>query len=64
MFDQMVAEGSLWARTLLFDCWYAGSTNLKRMHRAGWTFFTTRKSNRRVSRSKQSGYQALDQLDG
>ena len=36
MFDQVVAEGQVLARTILFDSWYAGSTNLKRIHRAGW----------------------------
>ncbi|MEJ7663472.1 MAG: hypothetical protein WKG07_29950 [Hymenobacter sp.] len=29
MFDQVVAEGKLLARTILFDSWYAGSANLK-----------------------------------
>ena len=59
MFAQVVAEDKIQARTLLFDAWYSGSTNLKLIHRAGWTFFTTLKSNRLVSRSKETGYQAL-----
>ena len=63
MFDQVVAEAKLLARTILFDSWYAGSTNLKRIHRAGWTFFTTLKSNRLVSLTKESGYQGLDTLE-
>ena len=63
LFDQVVAEGKLLARTSLFDAWYAGSTNLKRIHRAGWTFFTTLKGNRLVSLAKESGYQGLDTLD-
>ena len=63
MFDHVVAEGNLLARTILFDSWYAGSTNLKRIHRAGWTFFTTLKSNRLVSLAKESGYQGLDTLE-
>ena len=63
MFRQVVAEGVVQARTLLFDCWYAGSTNLKLIHRAGWTFFTTLKSNRLVSVGKETGYQALDALE-
>ena len=63
MFRQVVAEGVIQARTLLFDCWYAGSTNLKLIHRAGWTFFTTLKSNRLVSVGKETGYQALDTLE-
>ena len=63
MFDQVVAEGKVLARTILFDSWYAGSTNLKRIHRAGWTFFTTLKSNRLVRLSKENGYQGLDTLE-
>ena len=62
MFDQVVKEAKLLARTLLFDSWYAGSTNLKKIHRAGWTFFTTLKSNRQVSVAKETAYQALDTL--
>ena len=63
MFAHVVAEGKLLARTVLFDSWYAASTNLKQIHRAGWTFFTTLKSNRLVSLSKQGGYQGLDSLE-
>ena len=63
MFDQVVAEDKLLARKILFDSWYAGNTNLKRIHRAGWTFFTTLKSNRLVSLAKASGYQGLDTLE-
>jgi len=62
MFDQVVAEGQVLARTILFDSWYAGSTNLKRIHRAGWAFFTTLKTNRLVRLSKASGDQGLDTL--
>ena len=62
MFAQVVAEDQLLARTVLFDSWYAASANLKQIHRAGWTFFTTLKSNRLVSLTKESGYQALDTL--
>ena len=63
LFDCIVSENKLLARTILFDSWYAGSTNLKRIHRAGWTFFTTLKSNRLVSLTKESGYQGLDTLE-
>ena len=59
MFDYVVAEGKGLARPILFDSWYAGSTNLKRIYRAGWAFFTTLKNNRLVSLSKASGYQSL-----
>lgn len=63
MFEQVIKEDKVLARTLLFDSWYAGSTNLKKIHRAGWTFFTTLKSNRQVSVAKQTGYQALATLE-
>ena len=63
MFEQVVAEDKLLARTILFDSWYGGSANLKCIHRAGWTFFTTLKSNRLVSASKEAGYQALTDLE-
>lgn len=63
MFNQVVEEGAIRARTLLFDSWYASSENLKVIQRAGWTFFTTLKSNRLVSVSKEAGYQALDTLE-
>ena len=63
MFKQVEQEDKLLTRTILFDSWYAGSTNLKYLHRAGWTFFTTLKSNRLVSLSKEAGYQSLDSLD-
>ncbi|SMB89560.1 conserved hypothetical protein [Hymenobacter roseosalivarius DSM 11622] len=45
MFAQVVAEGTIQARTMHFDSWYASSENLKVIHRAGWTFSTTLKSN-------------------
>ena len=60
MFVHVVAEVKIQARTLLFDAWYSGSENLKLIHRAGWTFFTTLKSSRLVSSRKETGYQALD----
>ena len=58
-----MAEGKLLARTILFDSWYAGSTHSKRIHRAGWTFFTTLKSNRLVTLAKESSYQGLGPLE-
>lgn len=63
MFRQVVEADKLLARTILFDNWYAGSANLKAIHRAGWTFFTTLKSNRLVRLSKETGYQSLDSLE-
>ena len=41
VFDQAVFEDKLLSRTILFDSWYADSTNFGRIHHAGWTFFTT-----------------------
>ncbi len=35
MFKQVVQEGKIQARTLLFDSWQASSDNLKVVHRAG-----------------------------
>ena len=63
MFAQVVAEDRIQARTVLFDSWYAASTTLKQIHRAGWTFFTTLKSNRLVCTSKESKFQSLDTLE-
>ena len=36
---------------------------MKCIHRTGWTFFTTLKSNRLVRLTKESGYQGLDALE-
>ena len=63
MFQRVVDEDKLLARTILFDSWYAGSTNLKKIHRAGWTFFATLKCNRFMRRSIDTGYLSLDSLD-
>ena len=60
LFDHVVTESKLLFRTILFDSGYAGSTNLKRIYRAGWTFFTTFQRNRLVRLTKESGYQYLD----
>ena len=60
MFAHVVAEGKIQAHTRLFDTWYSGSDNLKLIHRVGWTFFITLKSNRLVSPSQEVGRQALD----
>ena len=57
MFANVVTEGKIQAHTPLFDAWCSGS--LKVIHRAGWAFLTTLKSNRLVSASKYVGYQAL-----
>lgn len=60
MFQAVVATEQVPARTLLFDTWYASADNLKVIHRADWTFFTTLKSNRLVSVTKETGWQHLD----
>jgi len=50
-------------REITFDAWYASVDNLKLIHRrSGWTFFTTLKSNRKVSLSKETGYQDLEEI--
>ena len=51
------------ANTVLFDSWYGSWDNLKRVHRLGMVFFTTLKSNRMVSLSKDEGYVHLDQIE-
>ncbi|WP_232064642.1 IS701 family transposase [Rhodocytophaga rosea] len=62
MFMRLVTHKRLKCSTILFDTWYASVENLKLIHRHGWTFFTTLKSNRKVSLSKETGYQHLDKL--
>ena len=51
------------ANTVLFDSWYGSWDNLKQVHRLGMVFFTTLKSNRMVSLSKEDGYVHLDQIE-
>lgn len=63
MFLHAADNKKLKARTILFDAWYASSENLKLIHRRRWTFFTTLKSNRLVSLSKDQGYIHLDEID-
>ena len=49
-------EKQIQAKTILFDTWYASWKNLKLVHRLGLIFYTTLKSNRVVSLSKEDGY--------
>lgn len=56
------ADKGLQAHTILFDTWYASVENLKLIHRAGRIFFTTLKSNRLVSLSKEEGYVHLENI--
>ncbi len=56
MFVNALTQKQLEARTIVFDSWYASAANLKLIHRRDRTFFTTLKSNRLVSLSKEQGY--------
>ena len=62
MFIRLTTHKNIKARTILFDAWYGSVDNLKMIHRCGWTFFTTLKSNRKVSVNRDRGYQNLDDL--
>ncbi|GAB4042017.1 IS701 family transposase [Spirosoma gilvum] len=62
MFLRLTSHKQLKARRILFDTWYASVDNLKLIHRAGWTFFTTLKSNRLVSVDRERGYEPLSAL--
>ncbi len=63
MFTQAVEKQKIKARNIAFDSWYASVDNLKMIHRSGWTFYTNLKSNRRVSITKEVGYQHLEELE-
>ena len=56
-------EKQIKAKKVLFDSWYASWQNLKQVHRLGLIFYTTLKSNRLVSLSKESGYVHLDEIE-
>ena len=66
-FSEMVTNAvfakKIKAKRILFDSWYASVENLKLVHRLGLTFFTTLKSNRMVSLSKEGGWLHLQDLD-
>jgi len=63
MFVQANESQQIKARNIAFDSWYGSADNLKLIHRSGWTFFTTLKSNRKVSLSKETGYQDLEEIE-
>ena len=63
MFVQASWSQQIRARNIAFDSWYASSDNLKLIHRSGWKFYTTLKSNRKVSLSKETGYQNLEVIE-
>ena len=66
-FSEMVINAvyakNIKAKRILFDSWYASAENLKLVHRLGLIFFTTLKSNRMVSLSKEGGWIHLDEID-
>lgn len=62
MFLQAHLNQQIKARKIVFDAWYASVDNLKLIHRSGWTFYTNLKSNRKVSLSKETGYQDLEEI--
>lgn len=51
------------ASYIAFDSWYASVANLKYIHRHGRIFYTTLKSDRLVSLSKEEGYIHLDMIE-
>lgn len=63
MFVHALDQKHIQARTILFDGWYASADNLKVIHRRKRIFFTTLKSNRLVSLSKEEGYVHLDAVE-
>jgi hypothetical protein len=63
MFINGLDQKHLQARTILFDGWYASAENLKLIHRRKRIFFTTLKSNRLVSLSKEAGYLHLEDME-
>ena len=63
MFKQANQSQQIKARNIAFDSWYASVENLKLVHRSGWTFYTNLKSNRKVSLTKEAGYQDLAEIE-
>ena len=62
MLIRAVSDKGIQAKTVLFDNWYASSSNLKLVQRLGLTFFTSVKTNRLVSLSPEEGYVHLSEL--
>ncbi|MCB1919307.1 MAG: transposase [Candidatus Competibacteraceae bacterium] len=63
MLQQAFEEKGIKEKTILFDCWYAASENLKYIHCLDKFFVTTLKENRHVSLSKEQGYIHLQQIE-
>lgn len=62
MLINAVADKGILAKTVLFDSWYAAWENLKLVNSLKLTFYTTLKSSRLVSLSKEDGYIHLDEI--
>jgi hypothetical protein len=63
MLMRAVTDKRIQAQTVLFDSWYASWRNLKLVHRLGLRFYTTLKSNRLISLSKEGGYIHLQDIE-
>ena len=63
MFVPALDQTQIRARTILFDSWDASAENLKLIHRRQRICFTTLKSNRVGSLSKEEGYVHLDAVE-
>jgi hypothetical protein len=63
MLVSAVADKGIRAKTVLFDNWYAAWGNLKLVNSLKLTFYTTLKSNRLVSLSKEEGYIHVESID-
>lgn len=63
MVRNAILDKAIQSKRILFDTWYASADNLKLVDRLGLTFFTTLKSNRMVSLSKEAGYIHLEQIE-
>jgi hypothetical protein len=63
MLVRAVADKQIQAQTVLFDSWYASWRNLKLVHRLELRFYTTLKSNRLISLSKEGGYIHLQDIE-
>jgi hypothetical protein len=63
MLVNAISDKGLKAKTVLFDSWYASWENLKLVQALKRIFYTTLKSNRMVSLSKEDGYVHLDAIE-
>lgn len=63
MLINAVSAKQLLAKRVLFDSWYSSWQNLKLVNSLQLFFYTTLKSNRLVSLSKETGYVHLDSIE-